>query len=166
MWFSHRRDGDYNKKQTPNEHVTDSFLFWGSAAGFDPDNKLRIPGRGVHFRKSTDEIGHIADRGYKFDYVSSAYNSKGKKPTRIEWIAEEPHRSKVLFQVRTADSEKGLKSANWYGAAGIDTYFTDRGSSLRNLPDGRWIQYRVVLDTFNGVHCPVIDRVEIAFEQE
>ncbi len=164
IWFSHRRDGDFNKANTFNEHVTDSFLYWGSAAGFDPENRLGILGRGVHFRKSTDDIGHIADRGYKFDYVSSAYNSKGKKPVRLNWLGQEPHRSKILFQFRTANSPKGLETAPWYGSAGIDTYYTERGSSLKNLPDGKWIQYRAILDTFNGAQCPVLDRVEIAFE--
>jgi len=164
MWYSHRTDGDFNVPGKPNKHVTDSFLFWGGPAGFKRENKLRIPGRGVHFRKSTDEIGHVYDRGYLFDYVSSPYNCGSKSPLWINWVAEEPHRSKVRFQVRVAKSKSDLAKAPWFGASGEDSYFTERRSSLKNLPDGSWMQYRAILDTYNGVHTPVLDTVEIAFE--
>jgi hypothetical protein len=164
MWYSHRRDGDFNVPGKPNKHVTDSFLFWGGPAGFKPENKLRILGRGVHFRKSTDEVGHIYDRGYLFDYVSSPYQYGAKQPSRISWVAEEPHKSKVRFQIRVAKSKADLKKAPWHGASGEGSYFTERNSSLKMLPKGSCMQYRAVLDTYNGVHAPVLDTVEVAFE--
>ena len=164
FWASHRRDGDFNRVGRPNEHVTDSYLYWGGAGGFDAERKLRIPGRGVHFRKSTDEIGHIYNRGYVFDYVSSAHNYKGRRPSHINWAAQEPHRSSVKFQLRVAKSRSALEKAPWLGIGGEGTYFTRRGSSLEYLPNGSWMQYRAVLDTYNGVHCPVLDSVEISFE--
>jgi len=139
-------------------------LFWGGPAGFSADRKLNILGRGVHFRKTTDEIGHVYNRGFLFDYVSSAYNYRGKQPLWISWKAEEPHRSKVKFQVRVAQSRAGLEKAVWRGAKGKDTYFTNRNSSLKHLPKGSWMQYRAVLDTYNGVHSPILDAVVIAFE--
>ena len=164
MWFCHRRDGDFNRIGKFNEHVTDSFLYWGGPGGFDADARLRIPGRGVHFRKTTDEIGHIYNRGFVFDYVSSPYNYKSKQPLRINWRAEQPHRSSVSFQLRVAETRAGLEKAPWLGAAGEGTYFTKQGGSLKHLPNGSWMQYRAVLDTYNGVHCPVLDSVEITFD--
>jgi hypothetical protein len=164
MWYSHREDGDYNVIGKPNKHICDSFLFWGGPGGFDPENKLRIPGLGVHFRKATDEIGNIYDRSYVYDYVSSAYNCKGQKPASITWVAETPFKSRIKMQVRVADSRKTLEKSPWYGQTGEDTYFTERNSTLKNLLKGSWIQYRAVLDTYNGVYSPVLDAVEIAFE--
>jgi hypothetical protein len=164
MWYSHRKDGDYNVTGKPNKHVCDSFLFWGSAAGFKGDNKLRIPGLGVHFRKATDEIGNIYDRGYQYDYISSAFYCGRTKPVSLAYKAEEPFKSKVKFQVRTADSESALNNAVWYGATGPDSFYTERKSSLANLPAGKWIQYRAVLDTYNGVYSPVLDAVEITLD--
>jgi hypothetical protein len=164
FWASHRRDGDYNKVQTFNEHVTDSFLFWGSPAGFNPENKIKLPGRGMHYRKSTDEIGQIYNRGNVYDYISSAYNYNGKQPVKITWVAEEPHRSCVTFQIRVAESRDGLEKAPWFGSGGEGTYFTKRDNSLKNLPKGSWMQYRAILDTFNGAQIPILDAVEIAFE--
>jgi hypothetical protein len=164
LWVSHRQDGDFNQVGRPNLHVTDSFLYWGGPKGFDPENKLGIPGRGTHYRKSTDEIGQIYNRGYKFDYISSAYNYGTRQPMWINWVAEEPHRSRVIFQVRVSKTREGLDKSPWLGSTGEDSYFTMRQSSLKNLPKGAWMQYRTVLDTYNGVHCPILKAVEVAFE--
>jgi hypothetical protein len=164
MWYSHRKDGDFSITGKPNKHVTDSFLFWGGPAGFRADNRLRIFGRGVHFRKSTDEIGHIYNRGYLFDYVSSPYKYGPKKPLWLSWVAEEPHRSKIKFQLRVANSRADLEKAAWLGASGRGTYFTKSRGSLQGLPNASWMQYRAVLDTYNGAHCPILDSVEIAFK--
>ncbi|MHC4475882.1 MAG: FG-GAP repeat domain-containing protein [Planctomycetota bacterium] len=164
FWASHRRDGDFNTVGTFNEHVTDSYLYWGGPGGFKPDKRLNILGRGMHFRKSTDEIGHIYNRGYEFDYISSPYNYGQKKPLSITWKAEEPHRSSVRFQLRIAKTRNALEKAPWRGPAGKGSYFTKRNDSLKALGKGSWIQYRAVLDTFNGAQIPVLNAVEIAFE--
>ncbi|MHC4572650.1 MAG: FG-GAP repeat domain-containing protein [Planctomycetota bacterium] len=164
IWFCHRRDGDFNRIGKFNEHVTDSFLYWGGPSGFSADRKLNIPGRGMHFRKTTDELGHVYNRGFLFDYISSPYNYGGKRPLWINWKAEEPHRSKVKFQIRVAQSKAGLEKAPWLGSKGEGTYFTERNSPLKHLPRGSWMQYRAVLDTYNGVHAPILDSVEIAFD--
>jgi hypothetical protein len=164
LWVSHRRDGDFNRIGTFNEHVTDSFLYWGGPHGFSADRKLNILGRGTHFRKSTDEIGHIYNRGYLFDYISSPYNYRTKQPLWISWKAEVPHRSRVKFQLRVAKTRAALENAPWTGPNGQGSYFKSRNSSLKHLPKGSWMQYRAVLDTYNGVHSPVLDSVEIAFE--
>jgi len=164
MWYSHRSDGDFNLPGHFNNHVTDSFLYWGGPAGFNPDNTLKIPGRGAHFRHSTDEIGNVYNRGYLFDYISSAYNCKGKRPMWLDWVAEEPFRNSVKCQVRVAATKDALEKAAWMGPTGEGTYYTMHRSSLKSLPKGSWMQYRAVLDTYNGVYSPILKAVEIAFE--
>ena len=79
-------------------------------------------------------------------------------------MAEEPHRSSVRFQVRVASTLEGLKDAAWAGPSGGGTAFTERNSSLKHLPKTEWIQYRAILDTYNGIHSPILTAVEIAFE--
>jgi hypothetical protein len=57
-----------------------------------------------------------------------------------------------------------LEKTPWLGANGEGSYFTERKSSLKMLPKGSWMQYRAILDTYNGVHAPILDTVEVAFE--
>jgi hypothetical protein len=66
--------------------------------------------------------------------------------------------------VNTYVSAKGrIQTIYRWDANGEDSYFTERKSSLRKLPKGSWMQYRAVIDTY-GVHAPILDTVEIAFE--
>ena len=164
LWFCHRGDGNVNAIGQYGDHITDSFLYWGSPTGYSEGNRLSLPGRGVHFRKTSDELGHIYNRGFLFDYISSPYRTHAKQPLWINWLAEEPHRSSVRFQVRVASTLEGLKDAAWAGPSGGGTAFTERNSSLKHLPKTEWIQYRAILDTYNGIHSPILTSVEIAFE--
>jgi len=66
--------------------------------------------------------------------------------------------------VRIATTRAGLEKAPWLGPNGEGTHFTKRDNSLKNLPKGSWMQYRAILDTFNGAQIPILDAVEIAFE--
>ena len=109
-------------------------------------------------------MGHIADRTFEWDYISSPYNTQGKKPAWINWAAEAPAHTAVKFQVRVAKTEATLVGAAWMGSRGPGSYFTKRGSKLGHLPEGNWIQYRVVLDTGNGAISPIVSAVEIAFD--
>jgi len=56
FWASHRRDGNFDQIQTFNEHVTDSFLFWGGPAGFNPENKTKIPTLSQEHRRDRTHI--------------------------------------------------------------------------------------------------------------
>ncbi|MDQ7051801.1 MAG: VCBS repeat-containing protein [candidate division KSB1 bacterium] len=164
FWANHREDGDYNQIGRSNNHMTDSYVFFGTAQGFRQEPDLRLPGRGVHFRKTTDELGHVYDRGFQFDYLSSPYEMGDRKPLWIDWEAQTPHRTSVKFQVRVADTRQALAKAPWLGPQGKGSFFNQKKSSLKHLPAGRWLQYRAVLDTFNGVHSPILEAVEIGFE--
>ncbi|MDQ7011441.1 MAG: hypothetical protein Q9M29_06430, partial [Mariprofundaceae bacterium] len=104
------------------------------------------------------------DRGFQFDYLSSPYEMGDRKPLWIDWEAQTPHRTSVKFQVRVADTRQALAKAPWLGPRGKGSFFNQKKSSLKHLPAGRWLQYRAVLDTFNGVHSPILEAVEIGFE--
>jgi len=160
FFFCHRADGSFDEIGKFGDHHANSFLYWGSAHGFNEKNRLEIPSVGVHYDVGVD-LGHIRDRSFMFEYISSAYECKGKKPTRIKWEGETPHRSSIKFQLRIADTEKGLQKAKWYGADGVDSYFTQRDQSVNSVFAGRWIQYKAIFDTENGAYSPILEKIEI-----
>jgi hypothetical protein len=161
FFYCHRSGGDPERVGAYGDHLTDSFLYWGSAQGFHPDKRLGVPGRGPHFDFGVD-LGNIYDRTFTFDYVSVPYASKGKKPMWINWEAEEQLRSSIKFQLRVAQTKEGLGNAQWLGPTGAGSYFTKRNSRLE-LPAHEWIQYRALLDTDNGAYSPILKAVEIGY---
>lgn len=163
FFFCHRKDGRADKVGFYGDHHTQSRLYWGGPTGFRADNYLGIPSVGVHYDVGTD-LGHIVDRTFEWDYISSAYESKGEKPFRMNWAAETPGFTSVKFQIRTAKTKDALKKAIWLGPSGPGSYFRDRDCALDSIPSGNWIQYRAVLDTGNGAISPVLSMVEIYFE--
>lgn len=163
FFFCHRADGSFDEIGKFGDHHTNSFLYWGSANGFDEKHRLEIPSVGAHYDVGID-LGHIRDRSFVFEYTSSAYECKGKKPTRLKWQGETPHQSSIKFQLRVADSKKGLAKAHWYGVDGIGSYFSQRDQSVNSIPVGKWIQYKAIFDTENGAYSPILEAVEIKFE--
>jgi len=163
FFFCHREDGSAETTGKFGDHYTHSRLFWGGSDGFDPENRLEIPSIGVHYDVGVD-IGHIKDRSFVHPYTSSSFQCKQKRPVRISWEAETPHRTSVKFQIRSARSEKALARAAWKGSDGANIFFTRSGSSIPGISENRWIQYRVFLDTDNGANSPILNSVEITLE--
>jgi hypothetical protein len=163
FFFCHRADGSFDEIGKFGDHHTNSFLYWGSANGFAEKHRLEIPSVGVHYDVGVD-LGHIRDRSFMFEYISSAHECQGKKPIRLKWEGETPHRSSIKFQLRVANSKSGLAKAQWHGAEGIGSYFTERDQSVNSIPAGKWIQYKAIFDTENGAYTPILDTVEIEFE--
>jgi len=160
--YCHRKEGSPDEVGNYGDHLTVSYLYWGGADGFQANRRHPVLSLGVHNDSGVD-IGHIVDRGFQFEYVSSEYDSEGRRPLRIEWSADEPPRTSVKLQIRVADDRQALAEATWHGADGAGTYFT-RPGELGDLPDGHWIQYKAVLDTDNGAGSPVLKMVEVYFE--
>ncbi|MCA9412523.1 MAG: VCBS repeat-containing protein [Candidatus Omnitrophica bacterium] len=163
FFWCHRRDGSTDEVGVFGDHFTNSFLYFNGPAGFNVENREEIPSQGVHYDTGTD-IGNIRDRSYRFDYISSAHNCGGKSPASISWVGQTPGLTSLKFQIRTADSEDGLKDAKWHGPGGVGTYFTDSGTPLDFEEAPEWIQYRAILDTENGAASPILSSVEIDFE--
>ena len=161
LFYCHRSEGDVNKPGDYGDHCTDSYLYWGSAKGFSPDRRLLIPSEGVHYDGGVD-LGHINDRRLEFDYISPPHEYGQRKPTRIEWTAQTPHRSKVRMQLRTAASESQLAQAKWTGPKGENSFYDTPGTI--NAPAGvAWIQYRAILVSPNGGVSPALERVTVSF---
>ena len=164
FFWCHRRDGSHEEIGKFGDHETNSFLYFGSPDGFSTKRRQGILGKGVHYDIGTD-IGHIRDRGFEFDYVSSPKKVDGKQHVaHIDWDAETPGSTSVRFQLRSASSPKGLQRAPWLGPRGKDTYFTNPSNVKESDFPGGFVQYRAVLDTVNGAESPRLREVRITFE--
>ncbi|MBN2357786.1 VCBS repeat-containing protein [candidate division KSB1 bacterium] len=163
FFFCHRTDGSFDEIGRFGDHHTNSLLYWGGAQGFKESDRLEIPSVGVHYDVGVD-LGHIRDRSFVFEYFSSAYQCKGKKPVQLSWRGQTPHRSSIKFQLRVADTRRALAQAAWLGEEGIGSYFEEPEQAIKDIPAGHWIQYKAVFDTDNGAYSPILDEVEILFE--
>jgi len=99
-----------------------------------------------------------------FGYISSAYNCKGLTAKSLNWESILPPKTRLKFQLRTADSKQALKKSKWLGPSGPDSFYESSGTDINNLEAADWIQYRVVFDTYNGANAPVLEKVQIHFE--
>jgi hypothetical protein len=165
LFFCHRSEGDPNRPGRYGDHCTDSYLYWGGPGGFDANRKDLIPGEGEHYDGGTD-IGNIRDRSLRFDYISPPHRyPSGTSPKRIEWTAQTPHGSRVVFQVRTAPDGSSLKLASWAGPRGMNSFYERSGSRLATPQAAdSWLQYRAVLVSPNGGTSPALQRVSIRFD--
>ena len=163
FFYCHRADGSFDEIGQFGDHHAHSFLYWGSETGFKDDDRLLIPSVGAHYDVGVD-LGHIYDRSFLFSYESSAFACNGKKPVRLRWQGQTPHRSSIRFQLRTADSRQALRTAEWRGANGFGSYFQNSDQSIDDPKPAQWIQYRAIFDTDNGAYSPVLQQVEIYFE--
>lgn len=163
LMICHRSEGDPARVSVTGDHKTDSFLYWGGAAGFDPKNRLEIPSRGAHYDSGVD-LGHIYDRKFEFGYVSEAFRYGGKRAGRLDWKAAEPHGAKVKFQIRTAERPELLRQARWTGPRGGSGFYERAGAALQLNPADAWVQYRAVLVSPNGSVTPSLQEVRVTFE--
>jgi hypothetical protein len=160
----HRAEGDIDLPGSFSDHVTASYLYWGGPDGFKADRKLLIPTRGAHYDSGVD-LGNIYDRKLRWYYDSPSHDCQGKRPAKIEWTAQTPLGSAVMFQIRTADSASGLRSAKWSGPGGESTYYVGTGAAVKPPPAGHaWIQYRACFTSPNGAACPSLERIAITFK--
>ena len=163
FFFCHRKDGSDTKIGDFGDHHTNSMIYWGGPDGFNAEDRLEIPSVGVHYDVGVD-IGHIRDRGFIFEYISSPFQTNGKPPIKINWDAETPQKTSIKFQVRVAGSKKALEKAKWLGPEGPDSYFLKQNSLLKNFASGEWIQYKAIFDTDNGAYSPILEQVEITLK--
>ena len=163
FFFCHRADGSFDEIGKFGDHHANSLIYWGSPEGFKNENKLELPTVGVHYDVGID-LGHIRDRDFIYEYVSSPYNCGKKQPKTLRWVAKSPNQTSVKFQLRSANTEKDLASATWMGPEGKDSYYVSSDSQIKKNKTGKWIQYKIIIDTDNGAYSPVIDLVEISFK--
>lgn len=163
FFFCHRADGSFDDIGKYGDHHTNSLLYWGGPDGFSSGKVQKIPGIGAHYDMGTD-VGDVWNRKSIFYYTSSPYNSKNSKPVSISWDAEIQKSSSIKFQLRAADSEKDLETAEWKGPEGENSFYLNSGQSVFNLK-GKWIQYRAYFDTGNGAGAPILKEVKLTFNK-
>jgi len=163
FFFCHRKDGSDTEIGDFGDHHTNSLLYWGNSDGFDANNRLEIPSVGAHYDVGVD-LGHIRDRGFIFEYVSSPYRAYSKRPYQLTWEGETPHRTAIKFQLRVSNSKESLENAAWLGPEGPGSYFMKHEKSLKNIPAGEWIQYKAIFDIDNGAYSPILSEVKISFK--
>lgn len=148
-------------------HRTDSFLYWGSEAGYSAKRRLPVPTRGVHWAIHHD-VGNVYDRTPRYDYISSPFRlPENGQVESLSWTATTPHETAVDFQVRGSETREGLGASEWSGPDGPGSRYTRPGARLDGLGGNtRWIQYKASLVSPGGVNSPVLEQVEISYQGE
>ncbi|MBI2144133.1 hypothetical protein HYU17_03205 [Candidatus Woesearchaeota archaeon] len=98
-------------------------------------------------------------------YTSSAISYEGK-PKTIAFAAENPAGTTVKLQIRTAEAQDGLESAQWLGPTSTGDYYTAPGEPINSAHSkGGWLQYKAVLETVDAAGTPTLSGVTIAAEK-
>ena len=143
-------------------HRVDSLLFNNGPNGLDLDNPTRLPGMGPHLSTPRD-FGNAFTREPCERYRSPVCELAGRRPQRVEWIANTPPRTAVELQLRWAASRAKLETAPWHGANGPGSTFRTSGAVVGFRGEQRWLQYQATLTSFDGCNTPSLREVTIEF---
>lgn len=160
---NHKREGSRDRPGAPIDHRTLSFLYWNGPEGFQPSRKTDIPAVGPHAQMTSDP-GNIYTREYAEVYLSAAHRptqETGRAAT-IQWTAETPLKTAVMFQVRGATTREDLERSKWQGPDGSRNWYTKPGKIAAGLA-GPWFQYRARLTSPSGGASPLLTEVSVEF---
>ena len=149
-------------------HAVNSYIYWGSKAGFDSNRRSTLPSLGASGANLMN-MGSVTDRTPVHSFISRALDTTRNSPTytTLSWTATVPNKTSLKFQLRSAASAVALKSAKWYGASTTQDYYVVT-SAVTSLPintahnGDRYIQYRAVLSN-DFTSTPVLDRVVVTY---
>ncbi len=146
-------------------HRSPTWIHWGSPTGYAADRITSLPATGAHFFSLVD-IGNLYDRSDCYDYLSPAWDAgRAVLCKRISWTAETPHRTRLLLQIRTAETKQALAAARWQGPEGPDSFYTSPGANMKQpAHKHRWVQYKASLISPNSSNTPVLRSVRIDYE--
>jgi hypothetical protein len=134
-------------------HSISSYIYWNGPNGFDKDRRTELPAFGPHFTSARDP-GNLYTRKLEEEYFSAPIKiPAAKSPRRLKWKGEEPHGTKLHFQVRTAAEKAELAQAAWQPA--------DTGELKSVKGSDRWIQYRALFTSPDAGEWPTLTEVEI-----
>ena len=144
------------------DHAGGTDIFWGGPQGFSLSRRHQIPTVGVHLDSMVD-AGHVYDRGYEWDYISSAIEAPAKAQfARLHWSASTELGTGVKFQVRTASAANELEGAPWRGPSGFTSYYEKTGTDLDATARAhRFLQYRAVLASPDGANTAYVSEVAV-----
>ena len=158
LFSCHSRDGN---------HRNQAFLYWGGPDGFSTERRGQLPVLGPHFLSVID-IGHIYDRGDRYDFISPAFDA-GPKPvfSTLAWKGDTPWRTGLEFQLRAAETRQGLDAAPWQGPQGRDSFYRTSPAGIEGLPQkARWIQYKASLISPDSANSPVLRSVSVGYGRQ
>ncbi|MDE0219416.1 MAG: VCBS repeat-containing protein, partial [Spirochaetaceae bacterium] len=141
-------------------HRVDSLLFHNGPEGLDLDHPVRLPGMGPHLSTPRD-FGNAFTREPCERYRSPPYDLAGRRPVRVDWIADTPPRTSVELQLRWADSREDLATAPWHGADGAGSTFAHPGRVVGLGGPQRWLQYQATLTSLDGCSTPSLREVSV-----
>jgi FG-GAP-like repeat len=138
-------------------HHAFSKVYFNDGNRFADPRVRELPTHGPHWMWDED-LGHIADRGYRQRYGSSVFAWKhGAAGGAIEVAARIPDGAGLVCEVRSARTEAGLAAAGWRPVES-GRFALDRGD--------RYLQYNLILAAKNGDSFPVVDRVMVRLRRE
>ena len=90
--------------------------------------------------------------------MSSAISApEGQGFSDLSWKADVPRGTELLFQVRSSDSEEGLKASSWLGPDGSDSFYTKPKELLTGIREGEQlapVQGFIPLPEWSGLSRP------------
>jgi hypothetical protein len=101
----------------------------------------------------------LHDDNYPTYYATGTYTSQ-KKDTggqsffdQLSWSGILPNMTNLQLRIRTASTEEGLVTADWYGPTNTSDYYTESsGVSINTIHNNdRWIQYQVYFSTSDPI---------------
>jgi hypothetical protein len=148
-------------------HSNNSYIYWNGPQGFDLNRRTDLPNFGPHFSQMIDP-GNLYTRKLEEEYRSAPLEiPPGKLPSHLQWEGEEPHGTKLKFQIRSAPDPEALTKAEWTGPESGGSYFLTSGAHLNfQQKQDHWIQYRVLFTSPDGGGWPVLSEVEIRLEDQ
>lgn len=143
----HSLDGD---------HWVNSRVYYNDGNRFRTAKCQLLPTVGPHYMHRAD-VGNQYDRSYRQTYLSSVYRwDESYARGQLEYVAQEPGKSRLVFAVRMAASPKSLVDRPW-------SDLKEGGFSL--MSDARCMQYRTTFLSDNGDRYPVLDRVAVTLSR-
>ena len=158
LFSCHSKDGN---------HRNQAFLYWGGPAGFTTDRRSQLPVLGPHYLSVID-IGHIYDRGDRYDFTSPAFDAGPQAIfSTLAWEGDTPWRTGLEFQIRAAKTRQELTSAPWQGPQGPNSFYQTSPSRIEGLPQkARWIQYKASLISPDSANSPALRSVSIGYRRQ
>lgn len=136
-------------------HRVFSRVFYNDGRRFQNPRMTRLPTNGTHLMWALD-VGNVYDRSYRETFESRVLGWAGPvRRGRMRIRAAVPRGGGLSMEVRSAAVAEQLSGRPWRAI---------RGRKFVLLPVDRVLQYRATFSSDNGDRYPVLDRVEIRFD--
>jgi len=99
-------------------------------------------------------------------YISPVINKTANMTLKsLSWEAHVPEGTSLLIQIRSADNEEELESANWHGPLSTEEYYSVSETIINPVHnEDALIQYRVIFKTDDILISPRITGLKIELQ--